>query len=70
MSVSAVPSHRGMADQVMEAIRGQTMASKLLLDLRDGLAHQDALLDAIRAAGGGDRLRGFARALQKQIERL
>ncbi len=68
MSVETA-QQKAMADQVMQAIQGQTIASKLMHELRAGCAPQDALLEAIRDAREGERLRGFARALQKALER-
>jgi hypothetical protein len=57
-----------MADAVMEAIRGTTVAQKVLHDIRGGCASPDALLDAIAAAGNGARLRGLVRTVQKALE--
>ena len=61
-------SQKAMADAVMESIRGSTVAQKLLHDIRGQHAAPDALLDAIKAAGDGPRLRGMARELQKALE--
>ena len=66
--ITQAPTHRALSDQVMESIRGGTVASKLLFDIRGGHASPDALLDALRVVGDGERQRGFARALQKALE--
>ena len=61
-----------LADRTMACIRGGTDAQRLLQILRDGMAPADALHDALAqvgATGDADRLRGFARELQKAIER-
>jgi hypothetical protein len=61
--------HAAMADEVMEVVRGVTVAQKLIFDVRSGHAAPDALLEAVRAAGDGHGLRGLCRELQKALER-
>ena len=68
--MSADPA--SLADRTMSCIRGGTDAQRLLQILRDGMAPADALHEALAqvgATGDVDRVRGFARELQKTIER-
>lgn len=61
----------GLADRVMGNIRGGTDAQRLLQTLRGGLAPADALHEALQAelaTGDAERLRGFARTIQKVLE--
>jgi hypothetical protein len=56
----------------LRAIAGQESASRLLDEVRQGHAPQDALFDALRvriAAGDHEGARSFARHVQKTIER-
>ena len=62
----------GAADTAVATIKGVQDAQRLLVALRDGLAPADALLEALQAVLSLDdpvRLRGFARQLQKTLER-
>lgn len=68
MSVETL-SQKRMAHRVMENIAGGTIASKLLHELRAGCAPPDLLYETILEVHEGERLRGFARALQKALER-
>lgn len=64
--------HAAVADAVMSNITGQRDAQRAIFAIREGCAPADALLDAfeiLRGTGDADRLRGFARELQKAIER-
>jgi hypothetical protein len=59
------------ADPVMSAIQGARDADAVLLDVRLGCAPPDAVHEAIvslPAGGDPDRLRAFARRLQKRLE--
>jgi len=61
-----------LADAAMAAIYGTRDAQKVLFDIRGGCASPDAVLTALEAVLSLDdpeRLRGFARELQKAIER-
>lgn len=68
----ATTVQRSPADPVMGPIHGGHRAQKLVHQLRKGCAAPDALLDAvleIQALGDEDILRGWAREIQKLIER-
>ena len=70
IAADAGTPHRAMSDQVMENIRGGSVAQKLIFDVRGGNASPDALLDAFTAATMTPaRRRGFCRELQKVLER-
>ena len=57
-------------DSIAAAIAGQQAGACFVRDLRDGMAAPDALCLRLRElAGDAARLRGFCRALQKQLER-
>lgn len=61
-----------IADAALGAIRGGTAAQKLLHEIRRGIAAPDALHAALRAEverADDKRLQGFARELQKALER-
>ena len=61
-----------LADVAVATVRGSEDARRLLLALRDGCAPADALLEALQAVlslDDAERLRGFARQLQKTLER-
>ena len=60
------------SDAVMSTIHGGQDAQRLIHAVRQGCAPADALLDgleAVQALNDADRLRGFCREIQKQIER-
>ncbi len=60
------------ADPVMSTIRGSQDAQRLIFAIREGCAPADALLEGLQgilALGDGERLRGFAREIQKRLER-
>jgi len=62
----------GIADLVMSNINGQRDAQRVIYSIRQGCAPADALHDAfelVRSVGDAVRLQGFARELQKHIER-
>jgi len=64
--------HAGIADAVMANIYGGRDAQQLLQALRDGCAPADLLLeviDQVLATQDRGRLQGFARELQKRLER-
>ena len=52
----------------MAKIQGTADATKVIAEVRGAHTNPDALLDAIRAAGNGDRLAGLAREIQKTLE--
>jgi hypothetical protein len=61
-----------ITDPVLSTIRGAEDAEALILTIQDGCAVPDALHEALQAVVGGgdpDQLRGFARKLQKTLER-
>jgi len=61
-----------LADVVMSSIHGGQDAQRLLATVRDGCAPADALLEALKQVQATDdpvRLQGFARGLQKALER-
>jgi len=63
--------HAAVADAVMSNIAGQRDAQRLIHIVRHDCAPADALLEAfelVRGTGDADRLRGFAREVQKFIE--
>lgn len=60
------------SDAVMATIQGQRDAERLLHAIRQGCAPADALLEGIQQVQQTNdeaRMRGFARQLQKDIER-
>ena len=60
-----------LADMVMSALSGCQAAQHVLFDIRQGIAHPDALhaaLQAELAQADSERLRGFMRELQKRLE--
>lgn len=67
--MSAVYSQ--LADAVGDNIQGQTDAERVIARLRLEYSDPDDLMRAVleAQAWSPDRLRGFCRALQKQIER-
>ena len=61
-----------LADAAMSAIKGCQDTQRLVFALKDGMAPADTLLEglqAVEAIGDPERLRGFARELQKRLER-
>lgn len=69
--MSAAVQHRHLADAVGEALEGQRLASHLLARLRTEILDPDDLMRALvlAQAASNDRLRGFARRIQKELER-
>ena len=62
----------GLADEAASVCAGQRDAAQLLAALGDGVAPADLLAEALAqvlAHGDQARLRGWCRALQKQVER-
>ena len=62
-----------IADAALGAIRGGTAAQKLLHEIRQGIAGPDALHAALLAEvalADDKRLQGFAREVQKALERV
>jgi hypothetical protein len=60
-----------IARAVLQTCEGQTAASHLLYDLAHTIAHPDALHDQLQAVlvtGEPERLRGWARTIQKRLE--
>lgn len=69
MTAGASPA---LVDVAVATIRGVNDAERLLVVLREGCAPADALLEALQAVlslEDAERLRGFARQLQKTLER-
>lgn len=65
--------HTGIADAALASVRGTTAAQRLVHLIRQGHAPSDALHCALQAElvlGDQHRLEGFARELQKTIERV
>jgi len=60
---------KSIAAAALEAVRGAAVADQLVNELRAGDADPDALYDAVRRAGDGDRLKALCRTLQKALER-
>lgn len=69
--MTAPVQHRHLADAVGEALEGQRLASHLLARIRTDYIDVDELHKLILQAqqASPDRLRGFARRLQKELER-
>ncbi len=68
--MSAAAHHRAVAEAVSEALEGQRLASHLLARLRTEILDPDDLMRTLvlAQAASDDRLRGFARRLQKALE--
>ena len=69
--MSPVARGSSLACTVMSAVRGCQAAQQVLFDIRQGIAHPDALHAALQdelAQADGERLRGFMRELQKRLE--
>lgn len=63
--------YKEFADEVMANLTGQRDASHLLHVIRQGCSPADALLEAFKSVAAADnheRLRGFARGVQKALE--
>lgn len=62
--------HQALADAIGEATAGQLQARRFLDELRGGHPDPDALYWLhLQVQVTPDRLRGFLRAVQKQLER-
>ena len=60
-----------LADAALATAQGARDGQRLVATIRDGLAPADALLDGIKqvhVTGGGIRLAGLLRAVQKALE--
>ena len=67
----ANPKHTAVANAALASIRGCTDAQHLLHVLRQGCAPADALNEALSklsALDDAERMRGFCRVLQKELE--
>lgn len=64
------PQHQALAAAVDEAHAGRLAAQKLIHELRAGSTDPDLLYwSHLKAQASTDRLRGFLRELQREIER-
>lgn len=65
--------HAALADAVAAKIRGEADAKRLVQLVREGIAHEDALLEALRqqqAAGERGRVDAFVREVQRALGRV
>lgn len=70
--MSAASSNATLAALALDAIRGGQEAQRLIHRIRQGVAGPDDLLSTMRevfATGNAGQCEGFAREVQKQLER-
>lgn len=64
-------AQNGIADRIGEFMTGQQQAERFMWDARNGFPDPDALYyELLKAQASPARARGFARAVQKRIERM